>query len=68
MFFTFEYIIRFIVSPKKCKFLCDKMNFIDLLAIAPFFMSAVLAGLEDMKVIGNVFELIVESSSSSELL
>ena len=58
LFFTFEYVLRLLVSPKKGKFICDKMNLIDIMAIAPFFLSAVLTGLEDMQVIGKAGKII----------
>lgn len=51
-------ISRLIVCPKKGRFLCDKMNLIDLLAIAPFFLSAVLVGLEDLQIIGKAGKII----------
>ena len=61
LFFSLEYFVRLIFCPRKWKFVTDKMNIIDFLAIAPYFLSAVLAGLEDMQVIGkagNVIRLI----------
>ena len=33
---------RFIGSPKKCEFLKDGMNIVDVLAILPFFISALV--------------------------
>ena len=58
MFFTVEYVLRLVMCPKKDKFLMSRMNLIDLLAIAPFFLSVVLAGLEDMQVIGKAGKII----------
>lgn len=53
-----EHILRLIVCPRKQKFLCDKMNLIDLLAVLPFFLSAALVGLEDLQVIGKAGKII----------
>ena len=61
LFFTVEYTLRLIVCPRKWKFLTNQMNIIDLLAIFPFFLSALLTGLEDMQIIGktgNIMRLI----------
>lgn len=49
---------RLLVCPRKGKFLCEKMNLIDLLAVLPFFLSAVLVGLEDLQVIGKAGKII----------
>ena len=57
-FFTIEYVARFVFSPRKSDFLWDKMNFIDLLAIVPFFLGVVLKGLEDMQIIGKAGKII----------
>lgn len=38
MWFTVEYLLRFAVSPTKCKFVCGLMNLVDLIAIVPFFL------------------------------
>ncbi|XP_028397090.1 potassium voltage-gated channel subfamily A member 2-like [Dendronephthya gigantea] len=40
--FTFEYIVRFISSPIKTKFVVGALNLIDLIAILPFFISFAL--------------------------
>ena len=42
MWFTLEYILRFLGAPKKCAFLKDAMNIIDVLAILPFFISLIV--------------------------
>ena len=49
---------RLLVCPRKGRFVCDKMNMIDLLAIAPFFLSAVVFGLEDLQIIGKAGKII----------
>lgn len=37
--FTIEYVLRFIASPKKIVFLRSAVNFIDLLSILPFYLT-----------------------------
>lgn len=42
--FTLEYLIRFISSPNKWRFVLEVLNIIDLVAILPFFISFGLSG------------------------
>ena len=58
LFFAVEYFLRLMFCPLKCKFISNKMNLIDLLAIAPFFFSMLLIGLEDMEIIGKAGKII----------
>ena len=43
MWFSLEYLIRCWASPNKRKFFTGFLNFIDLLAIVPFFVSIILS-------------------------
>ena len=58
LFFTMEYVVRLALCPRKKKFLLNKMNLVDLIAIIPFFLSLLLSGLEDMQIIGKAGKLI----------
>ena len=57
-FFTAEYFARLILSPNKRKFLFNKMNMVDLLAIVPFYLALLLEGLEDMEIIGKAGKIV----------
>ena len=57
-FFTAEYVVRFIISPNKLRFIKDPMNVIDIMAIIPFFLSLVLEGLNDFDIIGKTGKII----------
>ncbi|XP_064620794.1 potassium voltage-gated channel protein Shaw-like [Lineus longissimus] len=41
-FFTLEYIVRFIFSPRKCRFLIAPMNVIDILSVLPFYVMEII--------------------------
>ena len=58
IFFSLEYLVRFICSPRKLKFLIGPMNFVDLMAICPFYLSLLLEGLEDFEIIGKAGKIV----------
>lgn len=62
MWFTLEYILRLTGAPRKCAFLKDFMNIVDLLAILPFFITIVVLEAtpegEDQQEIQNIRQTI----------
>eukprot|EP00090_Calanus_glacialis_P034773 TRINITY_DN5878_c0_g1_i2.p1 TRINITY_DN5878_c0_g1~~TRINITY_DN5878_c0_g1_i2.p1 ORF type:complete len:413 (+),score=103.17 TRINITY_DN5878_c0_g1_i2:287-1525(+) len=57
-FFSIEYLVRFICSPRKLKFMMASMNLVDILAIIPFYISLLLEGLEDFEIIGKAGKIV----------
>ena len=57
-FFTLEFVLRLFLCPNKKKFLCDKMNLVDVIAIIPFYLALLLEGLEDMEIIGKAGKIV----------
>ena len=48
-FFTVEYVVRFLCSPRKWHFFKEPMNMVDFTAIIPFYLTLVLDSMEDMQ-------------------
>ena len=53
VFFTLEYLVRLICSPRTWAFFKKPMNLVDLLAILPFYLSLALENLDDVDIIGK---------------
>ena len=58
VFFTAEYFVRLACAPKKWRFFKTVPNFIDFMAILPFFVTLVLEQLEDIKILGRAGKLV----------
>ena len=58
IFFSLEYLVRLICSPRKLKFATGLMNLVDLMAILPFYLSLLLEGLEDFEIIGKAGKIV----------
>ena len=54
-FFTVEYVVRFLCSPRKWHFFKEPMNMVDFTAIIPFYLTLVLDSMEDMQG-GRIYE------------
>ena len=57
-FFSLELLVRLAVCPAKLRFLRSPLNIVDLLAVLPFFLSLLLAELQDMQIIGKAGKFI----------
>jgi hypothetical protein len=53
IFFTAENILRFVNAPNKTRYLRNVMNWIDFLAILPFYVNLFLEQIDDMDILGK---------------
>lgn len=73
-FFTIEYIVRMFASERRCDFFTNRMNFIDLIAILPFYLNILLSSstgaLTVLRVVrlGRIFRIFRAGSRSSGLM
>jgi len=54
VFFTAEFLVRLLCSPRKLAFLKSPLNIIDILAILPYYFGFILEGMKDTLVVGRV--------------
>ena len=52
-FFTLEVLLRFLNAPNKARFFRNAMNWIDILAIIPFYVNCFPQQMDDMGVLGK---------------
>ena len=57
-FFTLEFLLRLFFSPNKNIFMMDPLNFVDFIAIAPFYCAILLEEFQDLQIIGKASKLI----------
>ena len=58
IFFTLEYLIRFVCAPRKWRFFKEPMNLVDFCSIIPFYLSIFLNHLEDLAIIGKAGKIV----------
>ena len=56
--FSLEYLTRLLCCPRKFVFFIQPMNFVDFIALLPFYVSLVLEGLENYEIIGKAGKMI----------
>ena len=58
IFFTLEFVLRMIFCPNKTRFVSDPLNFVDFIAIAPFYCALILEEFQDLEIVGKAGKLI----------
>ena len=58
VFFTVEFVLRLIFCPNKSRFVCDPLNVVDFIAIAPFYCALILEEFQDLEIVGKAGKLI----------
>ena len=58
IFFTLEFVLRLIFCPNKTKFVFCPLNFVDFIAIAPFYCALILEEFQDLEIVGKAGKLI----------
>ena len=58
IFFTLEFVLRLVFCPNKTKFVSDPLNFVDFIAIAPFYCALILEEFQDLEIVGKAGKLI----------
>ena len=58
IFFTIEFLLRLIFCPNKTKFVFCPLNFVDFIAIAPFYCALILEEIQDLEIVGKAGKLI----------
>ena len=58
IFFTVEFVLRLIFCPNKTRFVSDPLNFVDFIAIAPFYCALILEEFQDLEIVGKAGKLI----------
>ena len=58
VWFTLEYVLRFVCSPQKLRFMINPMNLIDLAAIAPYYLALLMNRFLDDSTIQRVLQIL----------
>ena len=53
LWFSVEYILRFVSSPEKLEFLRDKLNILDIAAVLPFYVPLFISWVDTLNIDQN---------------